>query len=50
LAGRQITVECDSGNQTGRILDDQGNELPTVIAFWFAWSAFHPDSGVFQAP
>ena len=50
LAGRRITVEFDADNQTGRVLDDQGEELPTVIAFWFAWSAFHPDSGVFQAP
>jgi len=50
LGDKQLTVEFDAENQTGRVLDDQGRELPTVIAFWFAWSAFHPDAGVFQAP
>ncbi len=50
VGGKRLTVEFDAENQTGRVLNDQGEELPTVIAFWFAWSAFHPDGGVFRAP
>ncbi len=50
VAGRNLTIEFDAENRTGRVLDEDGVELPTVIAFWFAWSAFHPDTGVFEAP
>ena len=40
VAGQTITVEYDATHRSGRILDANGNEIPTVIAFWFAWSAF----------
>lgn len=49
FAGRTITVEFDALNRTGRIMDSNGEEIPTVIAFWFAWAAFHPDTEVFEA-
>lgn len=49
VAGREITVHFDPGNRTGRILDAEGNEIPSVIAFWFAWVAFHPDTTVYRA-
>ncbi len=49
IAGREITVEFDSRNRTGRLLDAEGREIPTVIAYWFAWVAFHPDTGIFDA-
>lgn len=50
LAGKNITVEFDPANRTGRVLDEQGMEVPTTIAYWFAWTAFHPDTEVFTAP
>lgn len=50
VAGRRISVHFDALNRTGRVLDESGNEIPTVIAFWFAWAAFHPDTEVFEAP
>ena len=46
--GQQIEVHFDRRNQTARIFDHNGNELPTVIAFWFAWYAFHPDTDVYS--
>jgi len=49
VAGRKVTVKFDARNRTGRVLDAEGKEIPTVIAFWFAWVAFHPDTAVFQA-
>ena len=49
FAGITITVEFDAANRTGRVLDNEGNEIPTVIAFWFAWTAFHPDTEVFES-
>lgn len=45
--GQQIEVLFDRKNQTARIFDAGGKELPTVIAFWFAWYTFHPDTEVF---
>jgi hypothetical protein len=47
--GEQIEVYYDDQNQTARILDAHGNELPTLIAFWFAWYAFHPDTEIHTA-
>ncbi|MBI5136051.1 MAG: DUF3179 domain-containing protein [Nitrospirae bacterium] len=49
LAGRTLTVVFDAGNQTARALDGD-REIPSVIAFWFAWHAFHPEGAVFTAP
>lgn len=46
--GQKIEVHFDRRNQTARIFDHNGDELPTVIAFWFAWYAFHPDTDVYS--
>jgi hypothetical protein len=50
IAGQQIEVIFDRENSSARALDEQGREIPTVMAYWFAWYAFHPDTKVFQAP
>lgn len=50
VAGRQLTVEFDAAHRSARILDERGEEIPTVAAFWFAWVAFHPDTAVYVAP
>jgi len=47
--GEQIEVYYDDRNQTARILDAHGNELPSLIAFWFAWYAFHPNTEIYTA-
>ncbi len=49
FAGRDLTIEFDSVHRTGRVLDAHGAEIPTVIAYWFAWVAFHPDTELFEA-
>ena len=49
--GRQpIRVQFDRAHRTARALDAQGRLLPSVMAFWFAWVAFHPDTAVFGEP
>jgi hypothetical protein len=50
LGDAGVIVHYDAEHRTGRVVDARGAEIPTVIAFWFAWSAFHPDTEVFQAP
>jgi len=47
FAGAPITVEYDRRNQSARVLDQDGREVPTLIAFWFAWYAFHPDTEIY---
>jgi len=50
LAGRKISVHFDAAHRTGRILDTEGREIPSIIGFWFAWVAFHPQTAVYQKP
>jgi hypothetical protein len=49
FAGQLLTIEFDARNRNGRIVDQQGKEIPTTIAYWFAWIAFHPNTEVFTA-
>jgi len=44
--GRRIEVIFDAQNRTARIVDANAVEIPTTLAFWFAWYAFHPDTKV----
>ena len=37
----------ERSEETGRVLDASGNEIPSVIAFWFAWSAFHGNTTIY---
>ncbi len=47
VAGQEITVRYTSQNRSANAYDAEGNMLPTVTAFWFAWHAFHPHTDVF---
>ncbi len=47
--GKRFEVQYDHENETARILAESGEELPTLMAFWFAWYAFHPDGEIYSA-
>ncbi len=47
--GRSLEVRYDHKNQTARIVEADGDELPTLLAYWFAWYAFHPDTAIYTA-
>ena len=49
VSGQSLTIEFDGENRSGRVLNDDGEEIPTVISYWFAWYAFYPDGEVFTA-
>ena len=49
LAGQAIVVTYDKHYHTAVAADGQGTALAGVIAFWFAWYAFHPDTEVYHA-
>jgi uncharacterized protein DUF3179 len=48
LNGVPVTVLFDKKTQTAMIRDENGNEIPSVVGFWFAWFAFHPDTEIFK--
>lgn len=48
LNGASIKVIFNKQSQTAVIRDDKGKELPSVVSFWFAWFAFHPETEVFK--
>ena len=49
LAGQPIVVKYNPAHNTATAVDAQGKLLPAVTAYWFAWYAFHPDTGVYTA-
>ncbi len=49
LGVRPVRIEYDAEHRTGRVLDATGQEIPSVIGFWFAWYGFHPDTEVYTA-
>ncbi len=48
LGGERITILIDSDAQSGRVLDEQGEEIASLISFWFAWFAFHPETDLYE--
>jgi hypothetical protein len=49
FAGQQFEVRFDRKNETASVIGEDGNELPSLVAYWFAWYAFHPDAVIFTA-
>jgi len=47
--GREFEVRYDKRNKTASISDENGRELPSLISYWFAWFAFHPETEVYEA-
>ena len=49
VAGQTIRIQYDRKHNTAVALDAQGELMPAVIAYWFAWYAFHPDTAIYVA-
>ncbi len=48
IAGdKLVRVHFDPEHRTGWVRTQSGEEIPSVITYWFAWYAFHPDTSVF---
>lgn len=47
--GQIVQIHFNSRAQSAFATDADGRSLPSVMAFWFAWYAFHPDTQVFTA-
>lgn len=49
VGGVNVVVRFNVDHRSARIENDDGELLPAVTGFWFAWMAFHPNSEVFTA-
>jgi hypothetical protein len=50
VGGRSITIQFNQQSRSASVLDADGKPIPSIMAFWFAWFAFHPDTQVFKGP
>ena len=46
--GKAVRIHFNPRAQSAYATDAEGKPLPSVMAFWFAWYAFHPDTEVFR--
>lgn len=47
VGGQRVRLEYDHAAQAASLLDEDGQEIPSFTAFWFAWVAFHPNTSVY---
>jgi hypothetical protein len=50
FAGRDILIHFDPFAGSARAYAANGVELPTTLAYWFAWFSFYPGTAVYEAP
>ncbi len=50
VSGQWVEIIYDRENNSASAKDEQGRFIPTIMSYWFAWYAFHPDTDVYQAP
>lgn len=43
-----VTVKYDPESRLASATGKDGKEIPTVTVFWFAWQAFHPQTGLWK--
>lgn len=46
LGGEAVEIRYDRAHRSAEAFDRAGRLLPGVMAFWFAWVAFHPQTGL----
>ena len=50
LGGQQVEIRYDHRHRSAEAFDAKGRPLPAVMAYWFAWFAFHPQTSVLPSP
>jgi len=48
VGGQKIRIVWSEASQSAYVLDSDGQQLPTVSAYWFAWFSFHPQTQVYR--
>ena len=47
VGGRTIQLVLSSDNPFIEVRDDRSKKIPVIFAYWFAWQAFHPQTGIY---
>lgn len=50
LGGKRLRLRYNAAHRSAEAFDAEGQPLPSLTAFWFAWVAFHPRTEVLRAP
>jgi len=48
IGGQEIEIEFDFTNQTVEVKDKTGNLIVAIQSYWFAWSAFYPETELYE--
>ncbi len=48
VGGEVIEVRFDRTHRTAMVRDAEGSERFSLVTYWFAWYAFHPETEVYQ--
>jgi hypothetical protein len=48
LGGEKVTIEFDKDLKSARAYNESGEQIVVDTLFWFAWAAFHPDTGLYS--
>ncbi len=43
-----MTIKFDPQGKSAVIFDSHHKPIPSVMVYWFAWYAFHPDTLIFK--
>lgn len=46
IAGKTVRLIWDADSRHPILQDEEGKPIPYVMAFWFAWQAFYPGTGL----
>ena len=49
INGRELKISWDDVAETAYVRDVSGKDVVSLVAFWFAWYTFHPETEVFTA-
>jgi len=49
IDGQRVQIKFNTEAHSASATDATGKPLPSVMAFWFAWYTFHPESEIFMA-
>jgi uncharacterized protein DUF3179 len=48
VGNTQVIVRYDSKTQHPEITNHAGDQIPSVVVFWFAWQAFYPETELWK--
>ena len=50
LEDQTLEIEVNPDGEVVSVRNQNGEAIPAIYAYWFAWQAFYPDTTLFQVP